>query len=89
MKGHIAPVCKVPRKGNKPPRGKIYSHARNSETEHYLMSRCGNDDEDSPQEEVLGMFNVHQISGTSPTPIIVSLEVEGKQIPMEVDTGAA
>ena len=88
--GHIAPVCKAPRRagqGDKPPRGKIRPHARNSEAEHYLTPHCDDDDEDSPQE-VLGMFNVHQISGTSPTPIIVSLEVEGRQIPMEVDTGA-
>ena len=86
--GHIAPICKAPRKASQGPRGKIRPHARNSEAEHYLTPHCDDaDDEDSPQE-VLGMFNVHQISGTSPTPIIVSLEVEGKQIPMEVDTGA-
>ena len=38
--------------------------------------------------EGLGLYVVNQYKGVSPKPIVVSFNVEGKEIPMEVDTGA-
>ena len=36
----------------------------------------------------MGLYVVNQYKGVSPKPIVVSINVEGKEIPMEVDTGA-
>ena len=35
----------------------------------------------------MGLYVVNQYKGVSPKPTIVSINVEGKEIPMEVDTG--
>ena len=39
-------------------------------------------------EEAMGLYMVNQYKGVLPKPIVVSINVEGKEIPMEVDTGA-
>ena len=36
----------------------------------------------------MGLYMVNQYKGILPKPIVVSINVEGKEIPMEVDTGA-
>ena len=36
----------------------------------------------------MGLYVVNQYKGVSPKLIVVSINVEGKEIPMEVDTGA-
>ena len=36
----------------------------------------------------MGLYVVNQYKGVSPKPIVVSINVEGKEIPVEVDTGA-
>ena len=42
----------------------------------------------SVEEETMGLYGVNQYRGVSPKPIVVSIKVKGKEIPMEVDTGA-
>ena len=36
----------------------------------------------------MGLYVVNKYKGVSPKPIVVSINMEGKEIPMEVDTGA-
>jgi predicted aspartyl protease len=79
--GHIAPVCKSksPVKPGVAPRQKKYP---TNLVEAPIMA---SDESDSSDTD----YKIHQLGKTSADPIIVSIQINGKMLDMEVDTGAA
>jgi len=76
-KGHIAPVC---RSGKKPQR--LGKSKESPETKYVATT----EDDSSAVDE----FQLYTVGAKSATrPITVDVQINGKQLPMEVDTGAA
>ena len=59
-----------------------------SEAEHFVAPDGEASHDCSVGEEAMDLNVVNQYKEVSPKPIVVSINVEGKEIPMEVDTGA-
>ena len=65
-----------------------HQNVRKTEAEHFVAPDGEASHDCSVGEEAIGLYVVNQHKGVSPKPIVVSINVEGKEIPMEVDTGA-
>ena len=77
-KGHIARVCRSKKQGSS---GK---GRRPTQKKTECTNWVGNESEDSDSD-----LPVHKITAVSTHPITVELEIQGKPVVMEVDTGAA
>ena len=77
-KGHIARVCRSKKQGSS---GK---GRRPTQKKTECTNWVGNESEDSDSD-----LPVHKITASSTYPITVELEIQGKSVVMEVDTGAA
>ena len=81
-KGHIAPVCKsVSQK--KIPSGK--RPAGRKQRTYGKTHRVQDDQESSSSEE----YVLHKVGNRSVDPVLVQVQINGKPLKMEVDTGAA
>ena len=65
-----------------------HQNVRKSEAEHFVGPDGEASHDCSEGEETMSLYVVNQHKGVSLKPIVVSINVEGKEIPMEVDTGA-
>ncbi len=65
-----------------------HQNVRKSEAEHFVAADGEASHDCSVGEDAMGLHIVNQYKGILPKPIVVSINVEGKEIPMEVDTGA-
>ena len=93
--GHISTVCRQPRhsKNKSDNKGGRRSHRRQSQSTKCITSNSsmntqtsdGGDKEADGEE--LSLFTVRQRN--SPKPIVVDVQINGRTVPMEVDTGAA
>ena len=77
-KGHIARVCQSTKQGHPSNSGRRFTQKK---TEH--TNYVDNESKDSDSE-----LPLHKISASSTYPITVKLEIQGKTVIMEVDTGA-
>ena len=73
--GHIASVC----------RSKTSSSSKKQTSKTHLLQKA----EQSPEESSDEDFKIHTLGKRSPDPIVVQLQLNGKVLDMEVDTGAA
>ena len=80
-RGHIAPACRQKK-------SQTSSTAKSSKTPHRRTKWIATeDDEQAPQQtHDLKLFT---IGGNSTRPILVDVSINGKQLAMEIDTGAA
>ena len=79
--GHIAPVCRSnPTKGKKPQKPPLRKHRKTN-----LVDNTHQDDSDSSITE----SKMHQVTRTTAELIMVPLTLNGQELQMEVDTGAA
>ncbi len=79
-KGHIAPVCRSkPNEDKRYPKTFPRTHGTN------MVQEGQGQQEDSDPEE----FYLYNFKETRPSPIHIPLQVEGKPLTMELDTGAA
>ena len=89
-KGHIARACLS---GNKqtPPGGKAQSKQHNSQRPQHRAHAIQGTDPDTPDtdSEESDSLPLLRVGGKARQPIVVKLTVDGKEILMEVDTGAA
>ena len=83
--GHISPICPTLRK--KP---RTQYPVRNCNiSSAYTTTGDGEEPEELTEDgvEELGLYNIHD--NEAPRPMVLEVEVEGRQVPMEIDTGAA
>ena len=73
--GHIASVC----------RSKASSVSKKQKSKTHLVQNAEQSSEESSDEG----FKIHNLVKRSPDPIVVQLQLNGKFLDMEVDTGAA
>ena len=92
-RGHLARVCR----GNRPGRGQRQnedSRRRQQplarENVHNVDRELGpGEDQPRPPSDDETMFTMFRVGGNPQTPMVVTMEVNGKLLTMEVDTGAA
>ena len=79
--GHIAPVCR-----SKPPKPKEehVEHHSTKKTHHLQGNEQSSDDDASSDSE----FLLYKVGSRSSDPITVSMLLNGKELAIEVDTGA-
>ena len=80
--GHIAPACQT----SKPPQRKQFCTPRQKQKTHHLQADVQSPDETNSSDSD---FKLHRLGKNSSEPIMVSVELNGQKLDMEVDTGAA
>ena len=80
--GHIAPACQT----SKPPQRKQFRTPRQKQKTHHLQADVQSPDETNSSDSD---FKLHRLGKNSSEPIMVSVELNGQKLDMEVDTGAA
>ena len=79
--GHIQRICRSPQQGQLPKRQRKLP-APSRKTQQQIKTVTSTSDKDSE-------YQLHNLSTQKADPIMVTLSVEGKDLQMEVDTGAA
>ena len=89
-KGHIARAC-MSGSRQTPPGGKAPSKQQNNQRPQHRAHAIQGTDPDTPDidREESDSLPLLRVGGKARQPIVVKLTVDGKHIPMEVDTGAA
>ena len=80
--GHIAPACQT----SKPPQRKQFRTPRQKQKTYHLQADVQSPEETNSSDSD---FKLHKLSKNSSQPIMVSVELNGQKLDMEVDTGAA
>ena len=92
-RGHLARVCR----GNRPGRGQRQNEDSRRRQQPLARENVHNvdrepgpgEDQPRPPSDDETMFTMFRVGGNPQTPMVVTMEVNGKLLTMEVDTGAA
>ena len=88
-KGHIAPACRAKQKGQQPTSETSKPTGGRASGRKYHQRRTHRVQEEDTDENSGEEYHLHRLGERASEPIAVDVFIDGKQLAMELDTGAA